>query len=336
MFGRLALIIAVIAAVVVTTPVSPVQISYVYSDSMEPTIGKNDGYFIVSDETIEQRDIIVFWSSERDEYVTHRVVGRSSAGLLTQGDNNEVTDQAAGYSHVQRDDVVGTVLTFNEEPITIPGLGGLVEQITTNRLVVAGLAVVLIVGSALYNSRTHRSRANRSLVEVSDVLHPLFAVALLGGIGFLLIGASSHELTYVAVDGTIGGPNTLTVGEATTETLLISSPSVPFTHRMVGTDGMTITNRSENASAVTAQVFIPGPTERGAYTTSITVYRYPAVLPKQTVQTLHVIHPAVAASSTVGLMFAPFFVLYALLLDGKQPLRASRTKWRTRLGGRSR
>ncbi|QLG29871.1 signal peptidase I (plasmid) [Halorarum halophilum] len=335
MLGRIALIIVVFAAVAVTTPASPVQVSYVYSDSMEPTIGQNDGYLVVPEGNIEQRDIIVFWSSERGEPVTHRVVGRSSAGLLTQGDNNDITDQAAGYSYVQREEIVGTVFTIHGEPVTIPGLGILVSLMGTHRLVVLGAAGLLIAGSMLYNSGTHHSRPGRAVVRVNDVMHPLFAVALLTGIVFLLIGANGHELTYVAVDGTVGGPNTLTVGEATNETVLITAPSIPFTHRMVSTDGMTITSQSENASTVTAQVYIPGPTERGAYTTSIRVCRYPAVLPEQTVRTLHAVHPTLAACITMGLLFAPFFVLYVLVLDGQQPLRTSRSRWRSRLGGRN-
>lgn len=335
MLGRIALITVIFAAIVVTTPASPVQVSYVYSDSMEPAIGQNDGYVVVPDGNVEQRDIVVFWSSEREEYVTHRVVGRSDAGLITQGDNNDVTDQSVGYSHVQREEIVGTVLTINNEPVTIPGLGIIVSLIASNRLVVLGAAGLLIAGSVLYNSGARHSRPDRSLVRVSDVMHPLFVAALLAGIVFLLVGASSHELTYVAVDGAVGGPNTLTVGESTTETVLIHVPSAPFTYRMVSTDGMTITDRSENASTVTARVYIPGPTERGAYTTSLTVYRYPAVLPERAVRTLHSVHPSLAATTTVGLLFTPFFILYALFLDGRQPLRASRSRWRTRLGGRN-
>lgn len=334
MFGRIALILVIFAAVLVTTPASPVQVSYVYSDSMEPTIGQNDGYVVVPDTDIEVRDIIVYWSAEREEYVTHRVVGRSSKGLITQGDNNEITDQAAGHSYVTRDALVGTVLTVHGEPVTLPGLGILVSLVATNRLPVLGFAAVLIGGSLVYTAGTHRSRPGRSLLRVSDVMHPLFAAALIAGIGFLLVGATSHELTYVAVDGTVGGSNTLTVGEPTSETLLITAPSVPFTHRMVTADGMTVTDRSANTSTVTAQVFIPGPTERGAHTTQIAVYRYPAVLPEQSIRTLHTIHPAVAASTTVGLLITPLFILYALVLDGQQPLRPSRRRSRTWPGGR--
>lgn len=336
MLRRIVLIIVLFAAVIVTMPASPIQMSYVYSDSMEPTIGQDDGYIVVPEGDVEPNDIIVFWSSERQEYVTHRVVGQSSDGLLTQGDNNDITDQAAGYSHVQRDEIVGTVLVINGEPVTIPRLGILVSLVAANRLAVLGIAGLLIAGSVLYDSRTHHSRPGRSLVRVSDVMHPLFVVLFLGSSAFLLVGASSHELTYVAVDGTIGGSNTLTVGESTTEMILINVPSVPFTHRMVSTDGMTVAEQSANASTISAQAFIPGPTERGAYTASITVYRYPAVLPERIVRTFHSIHPLLAASTTVGLLFAPFFALYVLFLDGRQPLRTSRSRWRSRLGGKSR
>ncbi|QLG63213.1 signal peptidase I [Halorarum salinum] len=333
MLRRIVIIIAVFVAILVTTPASPVQVSYVYSDSMEPTIGQNDGYIVVPEGTIEQRDIVVFWSSEREEHVTHRVVGRSDAGLLTQGDNNDVTDQAAGYQHVQREDVVGAVLTVNGDPVTIPALGTLISLVTTHRLTVLGVAGLLIAGGLLFGSS---ARPDRSFVRVNDVLLPLFAMAIFGGIVVLLVGAISHDLTYVAVDGTVGGQNTLSIGENTTESVLIAVPSTPFTHRMVSTDGMTIQNQTANASSISAEVFIPGPTERGAHTTSITVYRYPAVLPERTIQTLHSVHPVVASFTTVGVLFMPFFILYALFLDGQQPLRSSRSRRRSHLGGRDR
>lgn len=337
MFKRIALVVVVFAAVAVTTPASPVQLSYVYSDSMEPTISQNDGYVVVPEQgRVEQRDVVMFWSSEREEYVTHRVVGRSSAGLITQGDNNDVTDQAAGYAYVQREDVAGTVLTYNGDPVVIPGLGVFISLVDSHRTLVLATAGVLVAASVLYGSGSRNPKPGRTRVTVSDVMHPLFAMALLLGVAFLLLGASSQELTYVAVDGNIGGANTLTVGENTTERVLVDTPAMPFTQRVVSTDGMTITNQTVNASAVSARTYIPGPTEPGAYTTGISVHRYPTVLPEGALQALHGIHPAVAATATVGILLTPLFLLYALVLDGRQSLRMARSRWLDKLGGESR
>lgn len=330
MITRAGLVIVVLAVFAVTTPASPVQLSYVYSDSMEPTIGENEGYVIVPVEQIKQRDIIVFWSEERNEYATHRVVGRSDAGLITQGDNNDVTDQASGYPHVQREEVTGKVWTVGGEPVTIGGLGILVSFVQSYRLLVLGIAMVLIGGGLLFGGSQH-PHPRRSLVRVRDILHPMFAAAIIGSIVIILTGAVSHELLYVAVDGGSSAPNTLAVGEAATETIFINATSIPLTHRIVSTDGMTITNSSRNASTITANVYIPGPTTSGAYPTSVDVYRYPAVLPRTLVEALHSVHPSIAAATTMCLLFMPFALLYALLFDGNTPLRASRSQCQWRL-----
>lgn len=319
-----------LAAFAVTTPAAPVQLSYVYSDSMEPTIGQNDGYVVVPTEEINQRDIIVFWSEERDEYVTHRVVGRSDAGLITQGDNNDVTDQAAGHPYVHRNEITGAVLTLTGEPVTIGGLGVLVSIVQSQRLLILGVATSLIGGSLLYGG-SQRAHPRRSLVRVRDVIHPVIVAAIVGGVVIILTGAVSHELVYVAVDGGSSAPNTLAVGNATAETVSVNATALPLTHRLVSTDGMTITDSTRNASTITANVNIPGPTTSGAYQTNFAVYRYPAVLPLSLVKTLHSIHPVVAAGTTMGLLFMPFVLAYALLFDGNAPLRTSETRWRRRL-----
>lgn len=330
MFKRAGILIVVLAVLAVTTPASPVQLSYVYSDSMEPTIGQNDGYIVVPTEQINQRDIIVFRSQEREEYVTHRVVGRSDAGLITQGDNNDITDQAAGHPYVQREAVKGTVLALAGRPVTIDGLGVYVSLVHSQRLLILGIAISLIGGSVLFGGREH-SHPRRSLVRVRDVIHPVFVAAIIGSTVIILTGAVSHELIYVAVDGGSSGSNTLTVGSATTETVSINATALPLTHRLVSTDGMTITNSTRTVSTITANVLIPGPTASGAYQTNIAVYRYPAVLPLRLVETLHSIHPAVAAGTTMSLMLLPLFLAYALLFDGNTPLRTSETPWRQRL-----
>jgi len=322
-------VLLVVAVLAVTTPTSPVYVSYVNSDSMEPTIGVNDGYLVVADAAVERGDIAVFWSDEREEYVTHRVVDRTDAGLVTKGDNNEVTDQAAGYAHVQRADVIGTVLTVGGKPIIIPWLGVLASVIVANRLSVLVLGGCLVVGSLLYD-RENRSRPSRSLVRVGDVTHPLLVATVVVVVGGVLLGAVSYDTTYVVTDGAANGANTLTVGEAATERVQIHVAAVPFTYRMIDTKGLSMTDRTANASTISAVLRIPKQTERGTHETSLTVYRYPAVLPEQAVRTIHGTSPLLAAATTVGLLFAPALLVYTLLFDGKKPLRPFRVRRRSR------
>lgn len=326
MIKRLALVLAIFAAVALTVPASPIHVSYVYSDSMEPTLDVNDGYVVV-DGAVEQGDIAVFHSTERDEYVTHRVVDRTDAGFVTKGDNNDVTDQSTGHPHVQREDILGTVVTVGGEPLTIPNLGIVVSALAGNRLLVGAIGGLLVLGSMLYDAGDG-DRPERSIVRVSDVTHPLLVVALLAAVGILLTGAVTHETTYVAVDGGGGGANTLTVGEPGTEELLIAVPSQSFTYRMLDTEGMTVTTQERNASAISATLRIPPQETRGTHDASLAVYQYPAVLPEGVVRSLHATSPVLAAGATLGTLFLPIVLAYAVLFDGKQPLRLDRSRRR--------
>ena len=323
MIKRLALVLVVFAAVALTAPASPIHVSYVYSDSMEPTLGVNDGYVVV-DGAVDVGDIVVFHSSERDEHVTHRVVDRTDAGFVTKGDNNDATDQSTGHPYVQREEIVGTVLTVGGEPLTVPNLGLVVSWLSGNRLLVAAVGGALVAGSVLYDAGDD-GRPDRSIVRVSDVTHPLLVVALLAAVGILLTGAVTHEMTYVAVDGG-GGANTLTVGEPATEELLVSVPAQSFTYRMIDADGATVTARERNASAISATLRIPPQERSGAHDVSLTVYRYPSVLPEGVVRSLHATSPVLAASATGGLLFLPIVPAYAVLFDGRQPLRFDRSR----------
>lgn len=326
MIKRLALVLAIFAAVALTVPASPIHVSYVYSDSMEPTLGVDDGYIVVAGGEIERGDVVVFHSNDREEYVTHRVVDRTDAGYITKGDANDATDQSTGHPPVKREDVVGTVLSVGGTPITIPGLGVVISVLAANRLLVAGVGGTLVLGSLLYDAGDDRPA--RTLVRVSDVTHPLLLVALLAAVGMLLTGAVTHDVTYVAVDGGGGGPNVLTVGEPATEERLVTAQSGPFSYRMIDATGMGVTAQERNASAISAELRIPPQADRGPHETSLAVYRYPAVLPEGTVRTLHATSPVLAASTTVGALFVPVFLAYALLFDGRAPLRLGRSRRR--------
>lgn len=318
------LVLAIFAAVALTAPASPIHVSYVYSDSMEPTLDVNDGYVVVSG-AVDQGDIAVFRSADRDEYVTHRIVGRTDTGFVTKGDNNDATDQSTGHPYVGREAIVGTVLTVGGEPLTVPNLGLVVSWLSGNRLLVAAVGGVLVAGSVLYDAGD-AGRPDRSVVRVSDVSHPLLVVTLLAVIGVLLTGAVTHEMTYVAVDGGGNSANTLTVGEPATEDLLVSVPAQSFTYRMMDVDGATVTARERNASAISATLRIPPQERSGTHDVSLTVYRYPSVLPQGVVRSLHATSPVLGASVTGGLLFLPIVPAYAVLFDGRQPLRFDRSR----------
>ncbi|MFB6171294.1 MAG: signal peptidase I, partial [Haloarculaceae archaeon] len=297
MIKRLFAVFVLVVLLLTVAPVgSPVRLSYVYSDSMEPTIPTNAGFFVVRG-GVEQGDIATFWSPERDSYVTHRIVGHTEAGYVTKGDNNPTTDQAAGHPYVAREQVVGTVLTVGGTPVTIPGYGAAASALRDHLLLVgAGL-----LGLAFARQVASSSGRSRSVPRVRDVLAPLFAASLASAVAFLLVGAASHTFAYAAVASPTGAPNTIGVGETQTTTVTIDRTATPLTHTVVRTHNMHVTNQTRNASSIVLTAQIGPPASTGRYETRVTAHQYPAVLPPSTLRRLDRIHPVVPAAITTAI-----------------------------------
>ncbi|MFB6120471.1 MAG: signal peptidase I [Halobacteriaceae archaeon] len=293
---------------------APVQVSYVFSDSMSPTIETNDAFLVVDSDGVETGDVITFWDAQRETYVTHRVVGTSEAGFITKGDNNPTTDQAAGRAPVRQSDVVGEVVTYGGAPLTVPGYGAAVIAIQEHRLL-----TLLVAGGAMLLTSLRPgdrdARPSRSVQRVRHVVRPLFAASAASVVAVVLLTAISQQFVFVAVATPSAAPNTLTVGEPQETTLTVERSASPFTRSVVGAHGMTVTNQSRNASAVSVTARIPPPESTGRHATRLTVHQYPAVAPTWLLRTLHGVHPAVPAVLTTLLVLAPLYLAVELLID---------------------
>lgn len=293
---------------------------------MDPTIERYDGYVVVPADAIETRDIVVFESSTRDEYVTHRVVGRSANGFITQGDNNEVTDQAAGYPHVERGDIVGEVLVVNGRPVVVPGLGRLVEALFAYRWYVAGFVGLTLAGTLLREGDDRRSSRTHEVNRVAGIVHVLFGAGMVVGVAVLFLGARVEQFEFVALASSSSSFRTLTVGEAATRSVQLTVGNSPLMQRVVLTDGLSIVNQQATRTAITAEIMIPPQTNPGAHSATLAVYQYPTFLPRSLVDPLYEIHPAIGAGSAVGMSLLPVYLLYVLTVDGKTPLRLPRSR----------
>ncbi|MFC7199759.1 signal peptidase I [Halospeciosus flavus] len=319
--------LGVLLIVVLTTASAgaPVQLSYVYSDSMEPTIGVNDGYILVPAGEVQNGDIVTFWSDERDAYVTHRIVGQTADGYLTKGDNNPQIDQETGYPPVTRGEIRGEVLTVGGEPLLIPQLGFVLATARANLSAVLALAGGVL---ALLWAREGQTRPTRDLTRVRDVAGPVFLVGFLAVGGLLVYGGSSHDIPLVAVESAAGasGPRTVLVGTAEAVETQIELPQMPLTTRVVGSHGIDVTTMTRSATNLSIEGTIHPARTIGPVPAQITVNRYPAVLPHSVLVWLHNWHPIAAASATSGLIFGPLWVLYWVAIDGREPIRRSRSR----------
>jgi signal peptidase len=112
----------------------PIGLSYVETDSMEPTLHPGDGFIAVPQPIagdIESGDVVVYRARvmHGGGLVTHRVVGQTDDGYITQGDANPFRDQQGGEPIVTEKDVVAHALQIGGEVVVVPWLGDAVERV---------------------------------------------------------------------------------------------------------------------------------------------------------------------------------------------------------------
>ena len=321
MIRRVGLVFAIgVVALCAAPPGVPVQLSYVYSDSMEPTIDVNDGYVLVPASDVATGDIVTFWSHEKDSYVTHRVVGRSGDAFITKGDNNPTTDQRSGYSPVARDEILGEVLAFDGEPVLIPQFGAAIQTVRTHgfELIVGTLVLV-----GLHAARTAEHSHRRDITRLGGFFRPVLVFGLVMIAVGLAYGGAAHDVTLVAVSSSVNSssPNVVSVGSSHPLDLTIRQEARPLTHRVVDAHGMVVTDQVRNATAVRVQGTVVPPESIGPVTVKVTVTQYPALLPRQLLVELQRVHPLAAGGASAFPVVTTFWVLYRVIADPRAPIR---------------
>lgn len=317
------LIVIIVVAILLIPAGSPVQLSYVSSDSMEPALQEGDGYVLVPAGQVQQGDVVTYRSPRSDEHVTHRVVDVTDDGLVTKGDANDVTDQSTGEPHVQRSAVVGEVLTVAGTVLAIPNLGAATAYVNRHLLELVGVATAALL---LRELRREPDTSNQRPIRVGEIVVPLLVGVGVLAVVMVFVAASSHSLTYVAVNGDTDHAQRLTVGEPATKPVLLEGDAPPFSHRIVSADGMQIEKVEADGEKIRLSVSVPPPPKTGPYTKRVRVHHYPATLPQPMLRQLHAVHPFVAAVFSVGSVLGPLSGLAMLLVDSRQPIRTPRSR----------
>jgi signal peptidase len=313
--GTVVLVGVLAVVVVASSGVLPVQLSYVTSDSMEPTLSPGDGYVIVEGD-VEVGDVVTF--STPDGYVTHRIVGERGDAYVTRGDANPSTDQAGGMPPVEDDQIVGRALTVGGHLVVIPRLGALAGFVAAYRpLLIVGLAV--LAAAFALGDRGQEVPA-RDLLYVRNVVLPLLVGLTVGGVVVLMASVTTDHLTYVFT-ATGNGPGRLAVGEAAVRTVTVDVTASPLTQTVIDANGVTVVDRAVAGSIATLDVRVPAQSAAGPYTASVSVHSYPAIIPRGLVLWLHGVHPWVACVASTALVFGPVWLVYGLLFDGHSPIR---------------
>lgn len=297
-------LLAVVVGAFLAPPTAPAGVSFLESDSMEPTVSVGDGVVLVPAGTVEPGDVVTFRSDHRDEYVTHRVVGETAAGYVTQGDNNDVTDQAAGHPPVPADAVVGEVLTVVGRPVAIPGVGTAATGIRRHR---GELLAVLIVGSLAVAARGSRPR--RTPVSEGQLFRLALVAGTIAAVVPMLIGGSAVGLALTdATEPT--DPNAISVADGPA-TVDLDTSSYRLLTTVVTAEGAAV-RRTESADGTLQITLSRAAAYSGESNATLHVYQYPPILPAGVLAPLQALHPAIAGIATTAVIYTPVVLYYRI------------------------
>ncbi len=323
---------AVLVLLVAAPPPSPVHLSYVTSDSMEPTLHPGDAYVVTSLGAVEPGDVVTFRSPDRDGFVTHRVVDVTPSGYVTKGDANPSTDQAGGAPRVSPSAVLGEAVSIGGLLVVFSGLGRALSAVGAGEVPAAVALVSLGLFAILLGDRT--SIPDREVVYVRDVVGPLLVGLGVTVVAVALIASSTHPVAYPVAEPGAGPDGALTVGEPADRTVTVDVSRPPVTRVVLGAEGMRVVDRTVDGSTIRATVRIPPPGTTGTFEGAIRVRSYPATLPPSVLEALDDLHPAAAWIGSTAVVFAPLVGAYLLLFDGRSAVRLRDLRWLRNRGGR--
>ncbi len=311
----------------------PVLVSYVYSESMSPTLNKGDVFFINPLSKGSAGDIIVF--KMNGQWTVHRVYAETSSGFITKGDNNVATDQQSGRNNaVSGEDVIGTVVTLGDQPIKVPVVGEYIGKISNVYLAF----VALIIGAALLTRNAPRSnrKGKRRTVRVKFKTFYAIMSAIVIAVIVLstMIAWGSVSFSYASTQA--GGQNEgwyLPNSEFDEKITIRNRAVYPFVYiiepdgdRVSVEDDLFLVSGGEKREIV-AHVKVPDDTH--IYTENLNVYAYPPLLPVGFVKSLYDVSPYAPLLTFAAELTLFFALLYRIFGYGDEDIVRFKVKRRS-------
>jgi len=344
----------------------PVLLSFVETGSMEPTLDPGDGFVAIPAELTggpERNDVVVFTAKkiEGGGLTTHRIVGETDRGYITQGDANPATDQAGSEPPVQEAQIIATVWQVHGNVVVIPHLGtaamGIQAGIEAVQYRLAallgvdllqgtqGLAYLLAILSILgyvvdirLSSGPKReyefSRSRDTGMSMRLVVFALTALVVFSATMAMVGPAGATEFGIVSASFESERPTVIPSGE--TKSFDYTVPNGGLVPTYIYLDGATkgvdvepgsmlVTGRSQ----ANATINLTAPMETGYHPMYIQEHRYLAVLPSSVIASLHEFHPW-APIITIDLLLGGIIYVLGTALLGDGSIRSRRWK---RTGG---
>jgi signal peptidase len=373
--GELLVVLVVLALLAGQFLGQPVLLAFVETGSMEPTLEPGDGFVAIPAQLTgppEAGDVVTFRAEELQGggLTTHRIVGETERGYITQGDANPFTDQDGEEPPVKRAQIVAVAWAPGGSVVVVPALGTVVQAVQGSLAFVQrnlaglvgsrallgtqGIAYLLFAVTGLYylvgelRSSNARGRSrNRSRSRTSGLDPRLVTLALtlllVGGMTAAMVGpAGQQQYGVVSAEFESERPTVIPMGESKTIPYPVGNGGfVPvYAYVEPASEGVSVGPERlyvERGEIRNASVTLSAPPQTGYYRRFVVEHRYLALLPVSVIDALHDVHPwapIVAVDLTVAV---PYYLLsVALLGRGRIRQRTRETRTRRSLSGRVR
>lgn len=324
------LFIAVVTILIIF--ISPITLISISGSSMYPTVTDGSLQPMYQTNSAEVNDIIVYYSPHTDSVITHRVVESTSEGFITQGDNNQVTDQEAGHPPVQNEDIIGKSINIGEQPIYIPYLGSILSLLQTNPFwfffIIGGS---LLLSSALIEKA--RTRSDVGVLTYSDIFQPIFITVIVAVTIIILVSSTTLSISFVFTnsDSISERPNVFSIyDENPSETLTIEHES-NFGTQIYYSPDFTILEVSQNDGITELNIDIEQRNTPGSESAQLHVYTFPPILPENILFTLTSLSPVLSGFISSIISISPFYLVYRVYITPHRPVSQPRNRSLNRL-----
>jgi len=330
----------------------PVLLSYVTTDSMEPTLDPGDGFVAIPSAVagdVEEGNVVTFEAETLNGggLTTHRVVDETDRGFVTKGDGNPFTDQDDEEPPVKRAQIKAVAWQPGGSVLVIPHLGTLITGSqsvletgqrtlaamlgTRSLLGTQGLAYLLLAVSAIAyvldlvfgsgaGRRRTRERSRDDGVSTRLVLAGFALLIVAGATAAMVLPAGAQEFGVVSAESDSPGLSVIETGTSESVGYPVGNggpiPVVVFLEP--GSDSVDIAPNEltvPGRSAVNATLTITAPPETGYYRQYLVRHRYLAILPQSTIRALYTVHPWLPLFVIDALLGGGFYLLGILLVD---------------------
>ncbi len=331
------------------------MIVFVETGSMAPTLEPNDGYIAVPAifaGEINEGDVILFMSQDLGggELTTHRVVGQTDEGYITQGDANPFTDQDGAEPPISDGQIKAVAITVGGDIIVIPGLGASITAITavvesaavsvfepigidppdvsTLSMAILTVGLILFVFSSARQGTDKRARggSGRGLLGNAFVVIVILTLVVIIPLNFsMLLPSGVYQYEVLSSTSPTDDEQVIQAGSSGEVTYMMRNsghlPVISFIEpASAGVEIHEHEHYVPRRSSVNTSITMHAPEETGVHLRFVREYRYLVVLPPSLIASLHAIHPIVAIGA-INLFVAALVVVISISTIGTDRLR---------------